>query len=141
MIVHIHHWPRLLGNIGGTLTLALLFLHVLAPGTMAANWASGAKQIFVSFLIAHFMSAFGEYAIHRIVFHGKRRPFRRIAMMHLKHHAIHSKEFEALPWYWLALLYLVATPLILSGQLLFPKAPVLVGGYLAVTWSYLLFEY
>ena len=53
-----------------------------------------------------------------------------------------EKQFEAsyFPWYTLLLFCLIITPILVLGQWLLPTAPVMLAGYLAVTFSLSLYE-
>lgn len=53
-----------------------------------------------------------------------------------------EKQHEAsyFPWYSMLVFSLAVTPILIVGQLLFPSAPLFLGGYLAVAFSMALYE-
>jgi hemolysin III len=144
----------------------LLFLRFVFPDFWGRQLAAGPLAFVIAFLAAHLVTCFFEWFFHRYLLHSS--PFvvfRKLAQAHRNHHALTSiqltrddaspgrfvlnrypitdddqHEDAAFPWYALVTFWLVFSPLILGAQALLPHAPIVIGGYAAVTWAMTSYE-
>ncbi|MGA3006325.1 MAG: hypothetical protein ABSE59_00390 [Opitutaceae bacterium] len=153
------------------ITLAGLFgtLALIAPGVWHAQLSAGWIALGLTFLAAHCVNAFVEYAFHRYVLHSPLVPFLSyFYKQHTLHHAltrigyqkgkkgkpampflvenhypiVDEKQHTAsyFPWYTLAAFSLLACVFFIPAQWLLPHVPVFLGGFLALAWSLTLYE-
>jgi len=141
--------------------LLLAGIRVVAPGFWARQLMAGWRPFLLVFLASNLFLAFFEWGFHRYVLHTMVfGGLRKLAASHRNHHSLtavrlervggspdrvvlnrypitREEQFEdsAFPWYALFIFWLAFTPLLVAGQLLLPRAPVLLGGYSAITWS------
>ncbi len=143
-------------------------LALLAPAVWAAQLAASWQAVLAVFLAVHLAAAFVEFFLHRYVLHAPLIPFLSyFYKQHTLHHAltrvgykktpggdrtphlvenrypiVEEKQFEAsyFPWYSLLAFTLLAGLVLGPLQLLFPAAPLLLGGMLAMLWSLVLYE-
>lgn len=111
-----------------------------------------AAKVIVIFFAMEIVTCFFEFFLHRYILHAKLFPFLgNFANEHRHHHSLtpkhkypitHPKQYEsqAFPFWALSIFYLVFAPFIILMQIIFPTWPVLVGGFLAVTWSMCFYE-
>ncbi len=141
----------------------------IAPAVWQAQLEAGWLSLLVVFLAVHAGAGVAEFFFHRYVLHAPLLPFlSRFYKQHTLHHAltrvgfqksrkgdgevpylienhypiVEEKQFEAsyFPWYSLIGFTLFASIFLIPAQWLFPTAPVMLGGFLAVTWSLCLYE-
>jgi hemolysin III len=149
----------------GVLLTALYALwHFVSPATLAAQWHQGAWKLAAAFLIAHFAWAIFEMFFHRYVLHLAVIPGLAVfTKKHRAHHDLtpvrladqegaarvvnhypiveeHQRAHSVFPWYATPIFFLVATPMLFGFQLVFPMLPMFLGGYGAVSFSYVLYE-
>ena len=146
--------------------LLLVAIRLAAPGFWARQLAAGPGAFLVVFFATNLFLAFFEWGFHRYLLHsvvlGR---LGRLATAHRNHHSLtsvrlgrvegsadrivlnrypitHEEQFEdsAFPPYALAVFWLLFAPLLIVAQLLIPRAPVILGGYTAVTWSMASYE-
>ena len=141
--------------------LLLVGIRLLAPGFWARQLVAGAWSFVLVFLATNLFLAFFEWGFHRYLLHGVViRRFGKLASTHRNHHSLtpvrlervkgssdrvvlnrypitREEQFEdsAFPYYALFVFWLLFLPLLIAGQLLLPAAPVILGGYTAITWS------
>jgi hemolysin III len=144
----------------------LLAVRWLAPALWTRELAAGPWAIVLVFLAAHLVTCFFEWFFHRYLLHSVILGWLRwLAGAHRNHHALTSiqlardeagpgrfvlnrypivdedqLEDAVFPVYALLVFWLVFTPLIVGAQLALPHAPVVVGGYAAVTWAMISYE-
>ena len=144
----------------------LLAFRLLLPGLWARQFAAGWLALLLTFLAAHLFLCFFEWAFHRYVLHSVTHPlFDRFARAHRHHHGLtpirlqplgdgsdryvlnrypiveeHQHEDSMFPIWAIVSFWAVFTPLLIGVQLLLPRAPVLMAGYAAITWSMCLYE-
>lgn len=147
-------------------SLLLLAFRFLLPSVWEAQFAAGALALLLSFLGAHMVLCFFEWAFHRYVLHSITTPLLSgLARGHRHHHGltpirlqpvavgsdryvlnrypiVEEEQYEdsAFPPYAILAFWAVFTPLMIVLQLIFPRAPILMGGYAAITWSMCLYE-
>jgi hemolysin III len=147
----------------GVLMLAFRFL---LPSVWEAQLTAGWGALALSFLGVHLFVCFFEWAFHRYVLHSvTTRWLQTFAQSHRNHHGLtpiklqavaegsdryvlnrypitEQEQYEdsAFPPYALAAFWAIFTPLLVVLQLLMPKAPILMGGYAAITFSMCLYE-
>ncbi len=147
-------------------TALLLALRFGMPGLWARQMAAGPWAIGLTFLAVHLVTCFFEWFFHRYVLHSVTiGPLRGLANAHRNHHSLTSiqlareeagpgrivlnrdpivdedqHEDSAFPVWALVSFWLVFSPLLLGAQALLPHAPVVVGGYAAVTWAMASYE-
>ncbi len=148
---------------------ALYFFAVwfFAPAIWERQFAHGFLSVAATFIAASLFNCFFEFFFHRYFLHMAPIAWlRNFEKQHRKHHGlthvfrlnqgeskeltpvrnrypiVEEKQYEAsfFPYYALSLFLLFFTPLFLLVQLALPKAPVFLGGPLAVIWSYNLYE-
>jgi hemolysin III len=141
----------------------------LAPAVWSAQFAAGWWAILGVFLVVHLGAAVVEFFFHRYVLHAPLVPFLAyFYKQHTLHHALtrigyqkgrqaseaiprlvenrypieEEKQYEAsyFPWYSLLVFTGVATVFLIPLQILFPAAPIMLGGFIAVLWSLILYE-
>lgn len=148
------------------LAVLLLAFRFFFPDTWQRQLAGGAGPVLLVFLVAHFVLAFFEWAFHRYVLHVITwRALTYFAKGHRSHHGLtpirlqpapagqdryilnrypitEEEQFpdSAFPIYATAAFWVLFTPLLVGVQLLLPRAPILLGGYAAITWSMCLYE-
>jgi hemolysin III len=148
------------------LLLLLAALRLLLPGVWSAQLAAGGLALLVTFLAAHLFLCFFEWGFHRYVLHSVTTPWlQHFARGHRNHHGLTPIRLQpasagsdrcvfnrypimesdqhvdsAFPAYSLVAFWALFTPPLVGVQLLLPRAPVLLGGYAAVTWSMSLYE-
>jgi hemolysin III len=146
--------------------LLLVAFRLLLPGVWASQLAAGGPAIVLAFLGIHLFLCFFEWGFHRYVLHSvTSRWLLWFARGHRHHHGltpirlqpvaegsdryvlnrypiVEAEQFEnsAFPIYALAAFWVFFTPLLIGLQLLLPHAPILMGGYAAITWSMSLYE-
>jgi hemolysin III len=146
--------------------LLLVAFRFLLPSVWASQMASGAMGLLLSFLGAHLFMCFFEWGFHRYVLHSVTTPWlSRFASGHRNHHGLTpirlqavsegsdryvlnrypiteetQHEDSAFPAYATATFWLIFTPPLIGVQLLLPNAPIMLGGYAAITWSMCLYE-
>lgn len=142
---------------------------LLAPAVWSAQLAAGWLAVLGVFLGVHLAAAFVEFFFHRYVLHAPLIPFLAyFYKQHTLHHALtrvgyqkgrqageatphlvenvypitEEKQFEAsyFPWYSLIVFTGVGAIVLVPLQILFPAAPILLGGMIAVLWSLVLYE-
>ena len=145
----------------------LLFgLSLLFPKTWAAQLDAGFGSFVLVFLGMHLFNCFFEWAFHRYVLHVAIAPWlRTFTVDHTHHHDLTNitiirnrvgagriilnaypiekeEQFEssAFPWYALVGFWVVFTAPFIGLQLLLPQAPILLGGYAALTFSMVSYE-
>lgn len=147
-------------------SVLLLAFRFLLPSVWHSQFASGGVALLLSFLGAHLFLCFFEWAFHRYVLHSVTTPWLQLfARGHRHHHGltpirlqpvaegsdryilnrypiVDESQFEdsAFPPYAIVAFWALFTPLLIGVQLLLPQAPVLMGGYAAITWSMCLYE-
>lgn len=140
--------------------------HFVASGIWGRQLSAGVLAFAVCFVAFHLFLSYFEWFFHRYVLHSVTWAcFKKFADEHRLHHSLtairlrptatgshrvilneypitREPQFEsmAFPFYSLTVFWLLFTPLLVGLQLLFPAAPVLLGGYAAVVWSLLLYE-
>jgi len=144
----------------------LVAFRFLLPKVWARQFAAGWLALLLAFLAAHLSLCFFEWAFHRYVLHSvTSRWLLHFARAHRSHHgltpirlqpvAVGSDRYvlnrypiveeaqhldSAFPAYAILAFWGFFTPLLIGVQLLLPRAPVLMGGYSAITWSMCLYE-
>lgn len=151
-----------------TVSLHVLLLTMFS--FLVPNWknqiAAGWIWIAGVFLMMNLINCFFEWGFHRYVLHTVlARWLQTFTESHRLHHRltpvkyirdpssltylvksrypiVEEKQYEsqAFPWWALIVFWAVFTPIIVGLQLLFPKAPFLLSGYSAVTFSLTLYE-
>lgn len=146
-----------------------LALALLTPGVWQAQLAAGWLPILGIVLAVHLAAAFLEFFFHRYVLHAPLVPFLAyFYRQHTLHHAltrvgyqkgrqtgesipclvenrypiVEEKQFEAsyFPWYSLLVFSFVACPILIPLQYLLPTVPFMLGGFIAVFLSLVLYE-
>jgi hemolysin III len=141
----------------------------LTPTVWQAQLQASGLALFAVFLVVHAAAGIGEFFFHRYVLHAPLVPFlSHFYKQHTLHHAltrvgfqksrkgdgevpylvenhypiVEEKQFEAsyFPWYSLIGFSAFASIFLIPAQILLPSAPVMLGGFLAVTWSMCLYE-
>ncbi len=128
--------------------------------------ALGQYALLLTFLAGHLFTCFFEWGFHRYVLHSVTTPWLLwFARGHRSHHGLTPIRLQpvsagsdryvlnrypitedaqnvdaAFPIYAIVAFWALFTPLLIAVQLLLPKAPVLMGGYAAITWSMCLYE-
>jgi hemolysin III len=144
-------------------------LALIAPSVWQAQLAASWLSVLAVFLGVHGAAAFVEFFFHRYVLHAPLVPFLAyFYKQHTLHHAltrigyqkgradpaaapdavenrypiVEEKQFEAsyFPWYSLVIFTLVGCVVLVPLQLIFPAVPFLLGGFIAVAWSLVLYE-
>jgi hemolysin III len=144
----------------------LLAMRFMVPAVWARQVAAGAGAIALVFLASHLVTCLFEWFFHRYLLHSVTIGWLQgLAHSHRTHHSLtpiqlardeagpgrivlnrypivdeEQLENAVFPPHALLSFWLVFTPLIVGGQLLFPHAPVLIGGYAAVTWAMISYE-
>ena len=144
----------------------LVLMRFATPGLWARQVAAGPWAIVAVFLVAHLGTCFFEWFFHRYLLHSVTIGWlRKLASAHRNHHQLtriqlvsgeagpgrvvlnrypivdeDQHEDSAFPWWALAAFWLTFTPAIALGQWLLPHAPVVLGGYAAVTWAMISYE-
>lgn len=146
--------------------LLLVAFRFLLPGVWAKQFAAGWLALLLAFLGGHLFLCFFEWVFHRYVLHSVTSPVLQwFASGHRSHHGLTPIKLQpapeghdryvlnrypiieeeqhldsAFPWYAIVAFWAFFTPLLVGVQFLLPKAPVLMGGYAAITWSMCLYE-
>jgi hemolysin III len=152
-----------------SLAITFIVLRLFFPEIWKEQFQAGLGIIIVTFLIIHFCNSFAEFFFHRYVLHKRIIPgLSYFYKQHTLHHALtrvrkrlipgannesrmvienifpilEESQHEAsyFPWYSLVVFEALATPIFVITHWLFPRIPVFLGGYLAVAWSYSLYE-
>jgi len=144
----------------------LLLVRAFAPKLWAHQVGAGGWRLLIAFLGVHLFISFFEWFFHRYVLHSVTTPWLvRFARGHRHHHALTPVRLRPVPEsatrcvlneypitrpeqypdsdfpiYSLIAFWLLFTPLLAGLQLLIPAQPVLLGGYLAIAWSMILYE-
>jgi hemolysin III len=144
----------------------LIAFRLLLPKVWARQFASGWVALLLAFLAAHLFTCFFEWAFHRYVLHSvTTRWLLYFPRGHRSHHDLTPIRLQpvsagsdrvvlnrypivdeaqypdsAFPAYALLAFWALFTPLLVGVQLLLPRAPVLMGGYAAITWSMCMYE-
>ena len=147
-------------------SLLLLAFRFLLPSVWASQLAAGATALVLSFLGVHLFMCFFEWAFHRYVLHSvTTRWLLWFARGHRHHHGLtpirlqavsegsdryvlnrypitedEQHEDAAFPPYAIVAFWAVFTLPLIAVQLLLPHAPIMMGGYAAITWSMCLYE-
>jgi hemolysin III len=146
--------------------ILLLAFRFLLPGVWTKQFAAGWPALLVAFLAIHLFLCFFEWGFHRYVLHSVTTPWLLyFARGHRSHHGltpirlqrvaegsdryvlnrypiVEEAQFvdSAFPPYAIVAFWALFSPLLVGVQLLIPRAPVLMGGYAAITWSMCLYE-
>lgn len=128
--------------------------------------AAGFGAFVLVFLGMHLFNSLFEWGFHRYVLHAATFAWaKHLARDHRLHHSltpirlrrneagpgrivlnrypiVEVSQFEAsaFPWYALLSFWALFTPLLIGVQLCLPHAPVMLGGYTAITWSMISYE-
>jgi len=150
----------------GQYALLLLAFRFFLPNVWAQQFATGWLALLLTFLAAHLFICFFEWAFHRYVLHSVTTPWLLyFARGHRSHHGLTPIRLQAVtegsdryvlnrypimeeaqnvdsafPVYAIVAFWALFTPLLVGVQLLLPNAPVLMGGYAAITFSMCLYE-
>ena len=150
----------------GQYAVLLLAFRFLLPGLWAKQFAAGWLALLLTFLALHLFICFFEWGFHRYVLHSVTSPWLLwFARGHRSHHGLTPIRLQpvtagsdryvlnrypitedaqnvdsAFPVYAIVAFWALFTPLLIAVQLLLPKAPVLMAGYAAITWSMCLYE-
>jgi hemolysin III len=141
------------------------FIWVLFPSVWYRQLAAGPLAFGLVFVAVTVFNCFFEWTFHRYVLHLVPVKFlKHFTIQHRRHHELteisvqtdangamytvceypidrpEKYEASAFPWYALLAFWAVFTPGYVVLQVLFPTAPILLGGYAAITVSYLLYE-
>jgi hemolysin III len=148
------------------LAVLLFLLRVCLPKVWARNVAAGPWAFAGVFLGMHLFLALFEWAFHRYVLHGITVWWlKRFAHGHRNHHSLTAIRLKSadpgsgrivlneypitreeqfpdsdFPVYALVAFWGLFTPLLAVLQFVFPRAPILLGGYAAIAWSMTLYE-
>ena len=146
--------------------LLLVAFRLLLPGVWARQFEAGWLALVATFLAWHLFICFFEWAFHRYVLHSVTSPLLLwFARGHRSHHGLTPIKLQAVaegsdryvlnrypiteeeqnvdaafPVYAIVAFWAFFTPLFVGVQLLLPQAPILMGGYAAITWSMCLYE-
>jgi len=146
--------------------LLLLAFRYFLPKVWARQLEAGWLAFLLVFLAVHLFICFFEWGFHRYVLHAvTSRWLHYFARGHRSHHGLTSIRLQpvaegsdryvlnrypiveeaqhldsAFPSYAIVAFWALFTPLLVAVQLLLPGAPVLMGGYAAITWSMCLYE-
>jgi len=144
----------------------LLLFRFGMPSVWARQVNAGWPALIVTFLATHLFVCFFEWGFHRYVLHSVTAPWLNyFARGHRNHHGLTPIRLQAAPTgpdryvlnrypiieqeqhvdsafpvYAVAAFWVLFTPLLIGVQWLAPRAPVLMGGYAAITWSMCLYE-
>lgn len=150
----------------GQYAALLVAFRFLLPHVWQRQIAAGWLAILVCFLATHLFLAFFEWWFHRYVLHMVGSRFlRHFARGHRHHHGLTPIRLQPLgqgsdryvlnrypiveqeqyvdsmfPVYSVVAFWMLFTPLLIGVQLLLPRAPILMSGYAAITWSMCLYE-
>lgn len=150
----------------GQYLLLLLAFRFLLPGIWAKQFEAGWLALVLTFLAWHLFICFFEWGFHRYVLHSVTSPILLwFARGHRSHHGLTPIKLQAVaegsdryvlnrypiteeeqnvdaafPIYAIVAFWAFFTPLFVVVQLLLPNAPILMGGYAAITWSMCLYE-
>ena len=150
----------------GQYVLLLLAFRFLLPGVWAKQFEAGWLSLVLAFLAWHLFICFFEWGFHRYVLHSVTSPVLLwFARGHRSHHGLTPIKLQAVaegsdryvlnrypiiedeqnvdaafPVYAIVAFWAFFTPLFVVVQLLLPHAPILMGGYAAITWSMCLYE-
>lgn len=150
----------------GQYALLLIAFRFLLPNVWAKQFAAGWLGLLLTFLAAHLFICFFEWGFHRYVLHSvTNRCLVWFARGHRSHHGLTPIRLQpategsdryvlnrypitdetqyvdsAFPPYAIVAFWALFTPLLIGVQFLLPAAPVLMGGYAAITWSMCLYE-
>ena len=147
-------------------SLLLLGIRLLFPKLWALQTDFGFVSFLLTFLCMHLFFCFFEWGFHRYVLHVALLPWLSFfARQHTHHHNLtdikakndtagqgrivlneypiekeEQYESSAFPDYALSGFWLFFTPLFIGLQLCLPNAPILLGGYAALTFSMICYE-
>lgn len=147
-------------------SVLLIVLRFLFPRVWATQFAAGWPSFLLAFLSAHLCLCFFEWGFHRYVLHSvTSRWLLYFARGHRNHHGLTPIRLQplakgsdryvfnrypileeaqfvdsAFPIYAIAAFWVLFTPLLIGVQFVLPRAPILMGGYAAITWSMCLYE-
>jgi len=150
----------------GQYALLLLAFRFFLPDVWAAQFGAGWLALLLTFLAAHLFICFFEWGFHRYVLHSVTTPWLLyFARGHRSHHGLTPIRLQpvtegsdryvlnrypimeeaqhvdsAFPVYAIVAFWALFTPLLVGVQFLLPNAPVLMGGYAAITFSMCLYE-
>lgn len=150
----------------GQYIVLLLAFRFLLPGVWAKQFAAGWPALVLTFLAWHLFICFFEWGFHRYVLHSVTSPVLLwFARGHRSHHGLTPIKLQAVsegsdryvlnrypiiedeqnvdaafPIYAIVAFWAFFTPLFVLVQYLLPKAPILMGGFAAITWSMCLYE-
>ena len=139
-----------------------IFVRVISPNIWNSQIHAGVTVIIATFIVCHFMFAFGEYLFHRYILHILTYEAMGVFYRkHLQHHAltpiqldeprqkinnlypIKSIEQDVCGTFppWALLVFLGGfTPILFLIAYVFPNLPILISGYPALSLSYYLYE-
>ncbi|MDQ3076907.1 MAG: hypothetical protein M3Q63_02540 [bacterium] len=143
-----------------SLSAALLALAFFSPSIWSVQLKASLWSLAATFAAAHLCYAFVEFFFHRYVLHMPVIPFLAyFYRQHTQHHALTSvalqktsvrnvypiltqQQHEAsfFPPYSFFVFALIFTPALLAIQWFMPRAPIMLGGYIALAWSLCLYE-
>ncbi len=152
--------------VASQITALFMGISFLAPATWANQCAAGIGPFILTFLGAHLFVCFFEWPFHRYVLHATVHPWLAyFSRSHRNHHALTAitlrpnmagpgkivlneypimkeEQYEdaVFPPYALLAFWTLFTPLLILTQQLLPRAPVFLGGYLAIAWSMFTYE-
>ena len=144
----------------------LIAFRTFLPGLWHRQLGAGWLSLLLVFLAVHLVLAFFEWAFHRYVLHSITSPLLvYFARGHRSHHGLTPIRLQpapdggdryvlnrypiteedqfvdsAFPAYATLAFWVLFTPLLILFQLVLPRAPILLGGYAAITWSMVLYE-
>ena len=150
----------------GQYLLLLVAFRFLLPALWKRQFAAGWPALVLVFLVVHLGICFFEWGFHRYVLHSvTARWLAYFARGHRNHHSLTPIRLQpvsagsdryvlnrypiteaeqypdsAFPVYATAAFWLLFTPALLAAQWLLPRAPILIGGYTAISWSMCLYE-
>ena len=150
----------------GQYAVLLLAFRFLLPGLWEKQFATGWLALLLTFLAGHLFICFFEWGFHRYVLHSVTTPWLLwFARGHRSHHGLTPIRLQpvtegsdryvlnrypitedaqnvdaAFPVYAIVAFWTLFTPLLIVVQLLLPRAPMLMAGYAAITWSMCLYE-
>lgn len=158
-------WKFILGIALQYAALLAAFRFVM-PGLWARQFAAGPWAIVGVFLVGHLVTCVFEWFFHRYLLHSITIGWlQKLAHAHRNHHSLTAiqlardeagpgrivlnrypivdddqHEDSAFPPYALAAFWLVFAPLFIVMQLIFPHAPVIIGGFASITWAMTSYE-
>lgn len=158
--------PRFLLSVGFQYSMLVLIFCTLCPKLWATQLRAGPWALFAVLIAMQVANCFFEWFFHRYVLH--RVVIKHLAGLtasHRQHHTLtpiklvpssestgriilnrypilEEEQFAsaAFPRYALVIFWLLFSPLLIGAQVLFPRAPILLGGYSSVTLSMVSYE-